>query len=189
MLGRPAGLDEALMRERILVVGRLDHDAATDLSARLVLLDRDDGVAPVHLHVNCDSGSADAALSLYDTTRFVTAPVHTLCAGAAGTAAIILVASGAPGHRTALPHARFILRRPTGDLDTAELDAEAALAEAARLREAVTTVIARHTGRDPEEVAGTLRKGAMLTARQAADWGLIDEVIDQPPKGWRGIVG
>ena len=177
------------MRERIVMVGPLDAAAARDLCSRLVLLDRQDGAAPAHLYVNSDTGSVDAALAVYDTIQFVGCPLHTLCTGAAGTAAVILVAAGVEGHRTALPHARFILRRLTGDFDAAGLGAEAALVEAVRLREAVIEVLARHSGKDPEEVVRTLRKGAMLTARQAADWGLIDEVIDQPPKGWRGVIG
>ena len=168
------------------MLGEIDDAAAQAAVAQLLLLEREDPKAAVTLYVNSAAAPLDPALSLHDAMQLVACPVATVCTGVAAEAAVLVVAAGARGGRTALPHARFVLRMPrsesgVGDVATA---AEGVL----RGRQTMVELLAAATDHPPEEVRAVLDRGRFMTAREGVGWGLVDAVVDQPPKAWRGLL-
>jgi len=187
----PAGGQEAvdaLLRDRIVMVGDLDDASAARIVAQLMVLERADPAAELSLYVNSDDGSAAAALSVHDTIQYLSCPVATLCVGQARGVASLLLAAGTAGRRAALPSSRIVLRRASGSHDALGSEVETAAREIAGLRRTVAEAYARHCGRQLEEVEHDLERGLMLTAHQAVEWGLIDQVLEKPPRPWAGII-
>jgi ATP-dependent Clp protease protease subunit len=181
----PRGEGDQLLKERIIILGELDAESAQLAVAQLLLMERDDPGAAVSMYVNCASAPLDPALSLYDTMQMVSCPVATVCTGVAAEAAVLLVASGAKGQRAALPHCRFVMRMPPKELSG---DVAAAAEEMALGRQTLVELIAGASGKSEDVVRSDLGRGRFLTARQAVEYGLVDEVLEQPPKAWRAVL-
>ena len=181
-------MDRELLEERVIVVGALDQGAAELITAQLLLLERDNAEREITLYINSPGGPAESELAVYDTMSVLQCPVATICAGAAAGGAALLVAAGEQGRRSTLPNSRFVLRAPRSEFPGDSAAPETVVEEAARLRTLVTGLFARHTGREPAEVADALRRGRFLGAREAVDWGVVDRVVERPPRAWRGIL-
>ncbi|MDQ6919631.1 MAG: ATP-dependent Clp protease proteolytic subunit [Candidatus Dormibacteraeota bacterium] len=177
---------DQLLKERIIILGELDAGAAQLAVAQLLLLERDDPAAPVTVYVNTATAPIDPAVSLHDAIQMVSCPVATVCTGVAAEAAVLVIAAGARGHRVALPHARFVLRMPRA-LDLGG-DVAALAEEVARSRRTLVELLAGVSDNPPEAVRSDLERGRFLTARQAVEYGVIDEVLEQPPKAWRAVL-
>jgi ATP-dependent Clp protease protease subunit len=183
-----AGIDDVLLQDRVIMVGDLSFEGAQAVVGQLLFLERQDPREEISLYVNAGSGPIDAALALYDAMHLVSCAVSTVCIGTAAGGAALIVAGGAPGRRAALPHSRFILRQPSGEFAGSAADAAVAAAEAKRLRETVVEILARHCGRSAAEIEEQTAHDLHLSAQEALAWGLVDKVIERPPKAWRGIV-
>jgi ATP-dependent Clp protease protease subunit len=181
----PRGEGDDLLKERIIILGDLDAESAQLAMAQLLVMERDDPAATLALYVNCATAPLDPALSLYDTTQMVSCPVATVCTGVAAEAAVLLVASGAKGQRAALPHSRFVMRMPRSEVSG---DVAAAAEEAAVGRRTLVELIAGASGKPEDVVRSDLERGRFLTAAQAVEYGLVDEVLEQPPKAWRTVL-
>lgn len=167
-----------LLVERIVYLGtEIDDGVANVLIAQLLYLDSYGSDQPIGFYINSPGGSTTAMLAVYDAMQHVGAPVETTCVGQAASAAAVLLAAGAPGRRSVLPHARVVLHQPAaqgqGTIPDLILEAE----EIARTREQLEQVLARHTGRTPEQVREDTDRDLVLTAEEAVAYGVADRVV------------
>ncbi|MER7491402.1 ATP-dependent Clp protease proteolytic subunit [Streptomyces pharetrae] len=169
-----------LLEERIVFLGTpVDDTAANDVIAQFMHLEYRDPDRDISLYINSPGGSFTAMSALYDTIRFVTCAVETVCLGQADSTAAVLLAAGTPGKRYALPGARVVIRQPAlldpaeGQADDLAIQAE----ELTRVRGRMEELLARHTGRDRERVSADIERDRVLTAPQALEYGLIDRIV------------
>ncbi|GAA2643044.1 ATP-dependent Clp protease proteolytic subunit [Streptomyces lunalinharesii] len=166
-----------LLGERIVFLGTpIDDACANDVMAQLVHLEHAAPERDVSLYINSPGGSFTAMCAIYDTMRYVSCDVQTVCLGQAVAGAAVLLAAGAPGKRLALPHARMMIRQPSlgepvqGQADDLRIRAE----ELLRTRDKLTEMLAEHTGRSRERIAADLERDAFFDAPAAQEYGLID---------------
>jgi ATP-dependent Clp protease protease subunit len=173
-----------LERRMVRVVGRLDAAAADDAAARLLLLDRR-GSEPIDLTLSCPDGDVVAAMALADTIETLGAEVRTTCSGQVGGAA--LVAYAVADRRLAQPHATFHLTEPTEEAEGRATDIARRAAYHAEVAESMCRRLAAVTGRPADTVAADLRSNRYLTAAEAQDYGLVDEVVSARPRPRRAV--
>ncbi|MGW1408762.1 ATP-dependent Clp protease proteolytic subunit [Streptomyces sp. NPDC002403] len=170
-----------LLSERIVFLGTpVDDAAAGDLIAQLMYLEHDAPDLPISLYINSPGGSFGAMSAIYDTMQYLTCEVETYCLGQAGSCASALLAAGAPGRRHALPGARVVVRQPelTEPMRGQPSDLEIEAQELERVRTMLTTLLARHTGRDTERITGDIERDLILDAAGAKAYGLVDHVLE-----------
>jgi ATP-dependent Clp protease, protease subunit len=171
-----------LLKDRIVVLGtEVDDTVANLVTAQLVHLDAEAPGKDINLYINSPGGSGTAMLGIYDTMQYVTSDVSTICVGQAASAAAVLLASGAPGKRFALRHARVLLHQPHGELGGQAADLEIHAREILRQRRLVEEILARHTGQPLERVARDTDRDFILTPEQAKAYGVVDDVLDRRP--------
>lgn len=173
-----------LLTQRIVFLGsEIGPDSANLVVAQLIHLDADDSDRPIHLYLNSPGGELSSTMAIYDTMQHVTAPVETVCIGMAASAAAVILAGGAAGRRSALPHARVMIHQPhvPEGMRGQAADIEIHAREIARMREQMTTLLAKHTGRSIEQVMADTERDRWLPAQEALVYGLIDEVLPSRP--------
>ncbi|MGW4233015.1 ATP-dependent Clp protease proteolytic subunit [Streptomyces sp. NPDC004980] len=170
-----------LLSERIVFLGTpVDDTAATDLIAQFMYLEHAEPDRPLSLYINSPGGSFDAMTAIYDTMQYLTCEVETFCLGQAGSSSAVLLAAGAPGRRNALPGARVVIQQPAldeqvrGQLSDLEIEAR----ELVRVRETLTAMLARHTGRSAQDVGADIERNTILDAPAALAYGLVDHVVE-----------
>ncbi|MFC5062219.1 ClpP family protease [Actinomycetospora atypica] len=169
-----------LLAERIVYLGTaVDSGVANALIAQLLHLEADAPDQEISMYVNCEGGDTAAMLAVYDTMQYVRAPVATTCVGQAVAAGAVLLAAGAPGRRSALPHARVVLHQPAAQGRGAIPDLILAADEVVRVRAEMETILARHTGRDAATLRHDTDRDLVLTAAAARDYGIVDRVIEE----------
>jgi ATP-dependent Clp protease protease subunit len=171
-----------LLMDRILFIGTpIDDDVANLVIAQLLFLQADNPERDVHLYINSPGGSVSAGLAIYDTMQFMTAPVNTICMGFAASMGCVLLAAGAPGKRSALPHARIMQHQPSqnGGGGTAS-DIEIQAKEIVYLRTQVNALMARHTGRAVEQIERDFDREYFMSAAEAKAYGIIDQIVTGP---------
>jgi ATP-dependent Clp protease protease subunit len=168
-----------LFEERIIFLGTpIDDMCANDVMAQIFTLESLDPDRALDIYLNSPGGSHTAMTAIYDTMRFVRCDVRTVCVGQAVGPAAVLLAAGAEGGRAALPHARVVLHQPATEATRGQAsDIGIQARELLRTREQLETLLARHSGRDVEEVRHDIDRDRYLTAEDARAYGLIDEVI------------
>ena len=178
-----------LLRDRIIFLGTpIDDDVANLVIAQLLFLDSEDPDKEISIYINSPGGSLSDGLAIYDTTRFVKAPVSTLCTGLAASAATLVLAAGRKGKRFSLPHCTIVLHQPSGGVQgpAQATDIEIHAREILRLREVVVGIYAEHTGRSKEQIARDIERDFFMTPDQAKDYGLIDGIIEPSEKSALG---
>ena len=166
-----------LLRERIILLnGEIEDNMAALINAQLLFLEADSPGKPIYLYINSPGGVVTAALAMYDTMQFIKAPVGTLCMGMAASAATLVLAAGAAGHRASLPHASLMLHQPSGGYQGKVTDIMIHAEESMRLKRLTNEIYARHCGRSYEEVEAALERDRYMAPEQALQWGLIDHV-------------
>lgn len=169
-----------LFEERIIFLGQaIDDTVANDVMAQLLTLESMDPDRDIFIYINSPGGSFTSLTAIYDTMQFVRCPVQTVCMGQAASAAAVLLAAGTPGKRMALPNSRILIHQPAlagGDYGQAS-DIEIQANEVLRMRGLLEDMIAKHTGRDIEEVRRDIERDKILTADDALAYGLVDQVI------------
>ena len=169
-----------LLAERIVYLGTaVDSGVANALIAQLLHLEADAPDREISMYVNCEGGDTAAMLAVYDTMQYVRAPVATTCVGQAVAAGAVLLAAGAPGRRSALPHARVVLHQPAAQGRGAIPDLILAADEVVRVRAEMEAILARHTGRDATTLRHDTDRDLVLTAAAARDYGIVDRVIEE----------
>jgi ATP-dependent Clp protease protease subunit len=167
-----------LLKDRIVFLGTPVDDTVANLAtAQLLHLESEDPEKDINLYINSPGGSSTALLGIYDTMQYVRAEVSTICMGQAASAAAVLLAAGARGKRFALPHARILMHQPHGEVSGQAVDIEIHAREILRQRHLVDEILARHTGQPLEKISRDTDRDFILTAEQAKDYGVIDEVI------------
>ncbi|HEY0538626.1 MAG TPA: ATP-dependent Clp protease proteolytic subunit [Actinoallomurus sp.] len=168
-----------LFEERIVFVGApVDDTLANDVIAQLIALEGMDTDRTISLYINSPGGSLTAMTAIYDTMQFVKPEIETTCIGQAASAAAVLLTAGSPGKRAALPHSRIVIHQPStegGYGQTSDMEIQAK--EIIRQREELEEILARHSGRDVEQVRADIERDRFLTAAEAREYGLIDEII------------
>jgi ATP-dependent Clp protease protease subunit len=168
-----------LFEERIVFVGApVDDTLANDVIAQLIALEGMDTDRTISLYINSPGGSLTAMTAIYDTMQFVKPEIETTCVGQAASAAAVLLAAGSPGKRAALPHSRIVIHQPStegGYGQTSDMEIQAK--EIIRQREELEEILAHHSGRSVEQVRADIERDRFLTAAEAREYGLIDEII------------
>ena len=168
-----------LLTERIIVLGTvIDPGVANTLTAQLIFLEGQSPDQEINLYINCEGGDIPSMLAIYDTMRFIKAPVVTTCVGQAVAAGAVLLAAGAPGRRAMLPHARVILHQPAASGQGTIPDLILAADELVRLRGQLESVLSEHTGQPTERIFQDSRHDHWYTAPEARDYGFIDAIAE-----------
>lgn len=169
-----------LLSERIIYLGTaLDAGVANAMVAQMLYLESVSAETEISLYINCEGGDPSAMLAIYDTMRFVKPRVATTCVGQAVDVGAVLLAAGAPGSRSALPHARVVLHQPGAQGRGAIPDLILQADELVRIRSDIERVLSRHTGQDVATLRDDTDRDRVFTATEARDYGLVDQVIDR----------
>ncbi|GEM32785.1 ATP-dependent Clp protease proteolytic subunit [Nocardia neocaledoniensis] len=169
-----------LFEERIIFLGnQVDDVSANDIMAQLLVLESQDPDRDITMYINSPGGSFTALMAIYDTMQYVRPDVVTVCLGQAASAAAVLLAAGAPGKRAALPNARVLIHQPSsGGVQGQVSDLEIAAAEIERMRRLMEVTLSRHTGKTEEQIRKDTDRDKILTAEEAKDYGIVDQVFD-----------
>ncbi|NUO41654.1 MAG: ATP-dependent Clp protease proteolytic subunit [Streptomyces sp.] len=169
-----------LLEERIVFLGtEIDATSANDVMAQLMHLEHQNPDRDISLYINSPGGSFSAMSAIYDTMRFISCDVETICLGQAGSSAAVLLAAGTAGKRSALPGARMVLHQPSlsepvaGQAGDLAIQAE----ELGRVRDRLEEMLVRHTGRTREQVTEDIERDKILTAQEALEYGLVDRIV------------
>ncbi len=168
-----------LFEDRIIFLGvQVDDASADDVMAQLLVLESQDPDSPITMYINSPGGSFTALTAIYDTMQYIRPEIQTVCLGQAASAAAVLLAAGAPGRRLALPNARVLIHEPAMEGAQGQASDIAIIAdELDRMNKWLCDTLAFHTGKDSEEIAKDILRDKILTAAQAKDYGLVDEVL------------
>lgn len=172
-----------LFEDRIVFLGvQVDDTSADDVMAQLLVLEAQDPDAMITMYINSPGGSFTAMTAIYDTMQYIKPQIQTVCLGQAASAAAVLLAAGSPGRRLALPNARVLIHQPAMEgMRGQASDIEIVAAEIDRMRTWLEDTLAAHSNRSAEEVRRDIERDKILTAADALDYGLVDQVL-QPRK-------
>ena len=167
-----------LFEERIIFIGTpIDDTVANDVMAQLLTLESMDPDRDIMLYINSPGGSFTALTAIYDTMQFVRPDIMTICLGQAASAAAIILTGGTKGKRYALENSRILLHQPSSEGGGQGSDIEIQAAEIMRMRGLLETMLATHSSRSVEQIAKDIDRDKILTAAEAVEWGLIDQVL------------
>ncbi len=167
-----------LLKDRIVFLGsEVTDDVANLITAQFLFLESEDPDKEISFYINSPGGSVTAGMAIYDTMQFVKPPISTLCLGQAASMGAVLLCAGAKGRRYALPHSRVIIHQPLGGAQGQASDIEIHAREIIRTREEINNVLARHTGQNVRKIEKDADRDFIMTATEAVEYGLIDEVI------------
>ncbi len=176
---RAVDIYSRLLSDRIIYIGtEIDDGVANVVIAQMLHLESESPETPINLYLNSPGGSVTAMLAIYDTMQFVRSPVGTTCVGQAGSSAAVLLASGEPGQRTVLPHARVVLHQPSGGGQGTLPDLALQAKEIVRVRAEMEQILARHTGQDVATLRADTDRDLILSADEAVAYGVVDAVLD-----------
>ena len=167
-----------LLRDRIVFLGQaIDDDVANLVIAQLLFLEAEDPEKDISLYVNSPGGEVYAGLAIYDAMQHVRPDVSTICFGMGMSAAAMIVAAGAPGKRFALPNAKLMIHQGSAGFRGAPTDVSIAAREVESTTRQMAEIIARHSGREPEQVLDDIDRDRFMTPAEAVEYGLVDEVL------------
>lgn len=173
-----------LLKDRIIFIGSaIDDLVANVVIAQLLFLESEDPEKDVSMYINSPGGSVMAGLAIYDTMQYVRCPITTLCVGQAFSMAAILLAAGSKGKRFGLPHARMLLHQPLGGFSGQAVDVDIQAREIMQVKDQLNRIIARHTGKELEQVRQHTDRDFYLGPQEAKEYGLIDHVIEPRKPG------
>jgi len=167
-----------LLLDRIVFLGTpIDAGVANFVIAQLLFLEAEDPEKPIHMYINSPGGDVSAGLAIYDTMHYIKAPVATLCAGRAMSMGAVLLAGGAEGMRSALPHSSILIHQPLGGAQGQASDIEIVAKEILRLKKVLMDILAKHTGQTCEKVVKDSDRDYYMTAETALEYGIIDRIV------------
>ena len=172
-----------LLRESIIFLGTPINDQIANLIiAQLPYLEREDSDKDISLYVHCPGGVISAGLAIYDTMQLLRCPVSTICVGLAASMGTVILCAGTKGKRYALPNSTIHMHQAVGGAQGQASDIEIAAKEIMRMQEILRNIIAKHTGQTMEKIAHDSDRDFFLDAKQAVEYGLIDEILTKPDK-------
>ena len=168
-----------LLKENIIFLGTpIDDTIANLICAQLIHLESENPDKDINIYINSPGGDITALFAIYDTMQFIKNDIATICLGQAASAAAVLLAAGTKGKRLALPHARILLHQPYGQVGYGQVtDLEIAAREILRMRDLLEIILANHTGQSIERVHADTDRDFVMEAKEAQEYGVIDEVI------------
>ena len=167
-----------LLKDRVVVLGStIDDDIANVIIAQLLFLDAEDAGKDIMLYVNSPGGAVSAGLAIYDTMQFIHSDIATFCMGQAASMASFLLAAGTKGKRYALPHARIIIHQPLAGFQGQATDIDIHAREILYTRDTINNLYAKHTGQTADKIRHDTERDNFMSAAQAMEYGLIDEVL------------
>jgi len=179
-----------LLKDRIIFLGApIDDVFANLIIAQLLFLEAEDPEKDINLYVNSPGGSVTAGLGIYDTMQYVKPPINTICLGQAASMGAFLLTAGTKGKRFALPNARVMIHQPMGGFSGQATEIDIHAREILKIRERLNEIMAKHTGQPLEKIAQDTERDYFLSAEEAKQYGLIDEVISRPPKILKAVIG
>ncbi|MCU0549483.1 MAG: ATP-dependent Clp endopeptidase proteolytic subunit ClpP [Leptolyngbya sp. Prado105] len=178
-----------LLRERIVFLGSaIDSDVANLIVAQLLFLEAEDPEKDIYLYINSPGGSVSAGMGIYDTIKQIRPDVSTICVGFAASMGAFLLSSGTKGKRMSLPHSRIMIHQPLGGAQGQATDIEIQAKEILYLKKHLNTILADHTGQPLEQIEQDTERDFFMSATEAKDYGLVDQVIDRKPSATRPAV-
>ena len=169
-----------LLKDRIIFVGTpIDDMIANLVIAQMIFLEGEDPDRDINLYIHSPGGSVTAGLAIYDTMQFVKPNVATLCMGQAASMAAVLLAAGTKGKRSALPNSRIMIHQPLGGTQGQATDIEIYTREMIKMKDALNYILAKHTGQPMEQILKDTDRNYFLSAEEAKEYGLVDEIIDK----------
>ena len=171
-----------LLKDRIVFLGsQVNDEVANAIVAQMLFLQSDDPKADIHLYINSPGGSVTAGLAIYDTMQFVTCDVATYCIGQAASMGAVLLTAGAKGKRRALPNARIMIHQPLAGMEGTAEEIMIHAKEFKNIKQKLNTILLKHTGHPLEKIEQDTDRDRFMSAQEALDYRLIDEVIDRMP--------
>jgi len=169
-----------LLRERIIFIGMpIDDHVASLTIAQLIFLEAEDSQKDINLYINSPGGSVTSGMAIYDTMRYIKPDVSTICVGMAASMGAILLAGGAQGKRSALPHSKIMIHQPwIGGLQGQTTDIEIHAREMMKTRDSLYNILAKHTGKTIEQITKDCDRDYFLTADEAKEYKIIDNVLE-----------
>lgn len=171
-----------LLKERIVfLTGAVYDEVSSLICAQLLFLESENPAKDISFYINSPGGVVSAGLAIYDTMQYIRSPVSTLCIGQAASMGSLLLCAGAAGKRYCTPNARVMIHQPSGGAQGQATDIEIQAREILTLRKRLNEIYVKHTGQELEEIERKLERDTYMSAEQARDFGLIDEVVDRRP--------
>jgi ATP-dependent Clp protease protease subunit len=179
---RQMSLDDLLLENRIVfLIGEISYARAAEVIMKMLYLDNQKRNSEISLYVNSPGGSVDDTMAIYDTMRFIGSPIATYCIGRADSGAAVILAAGAKGKRFALPHAKVMLHQPWGGVSGQAADIKIQAEEVLKARDMINEILSKHTGQPIEKIAAETERDRYMSAEEAKQYGLIDEVLQEEP--------
>jgi len=167
-----------LASDRIIYMGTpIDDTVANLVVAQLLIMESDDPDKDVVMYINSPGGEITGLFAIYDTMQYIKCDVQTICVGQAASAAAVILASGSPGKRFILPHARVLIHQPHGGASGQAVDIEIQAKEIVRMRELLDELLAYHTGQSLDRISKDTDRDFIMSGQEAKDYGIVDEVI------------
>lgn len=169
-----------LLKDRIIFLGTPVNDAvASSIVAQLLYLQAEDHEKDINLYINSPGGVVSSGFAIYDTMQYVSCDVATTCVGMAASMGAVLLAGGADNKRNILPNARVMIHQPLGGVRGQASDIEIEAQEILRIKKLISNILAKHSGKDPEEVMEDSDRNKWMSAQEAKDYGLIDNIMER----------
>jgi ATP-dependent Clp protease protease subunit len=179
---RQMTLGDLLLENRIIFLEGVINDGAANLAVmKFLFLQYENRTQGISFYINSPGGSVTSTLAIYDTMQFIDCPIATYCIGLAASGAAVLLAGGAKGRRFALPHSKIMIHQPYGQVSGQISDIEIQAEEIVSSKKVINEILARHTGQPIERIARDTERDRYLTAIQAKEYGLVDEVVGHMP--------
>jgi ATP-dependent Clp protease protease subunit len=177
---RQMSLDDMLLDNRIVfLIGEISYARAAEVIMKMLYLDNLKRDSEISLYINSPGGSVDDTMAIYDTIRFVSSPIATYCIGRAQSGGAVVLAAGTKGKRFALPHAKVMLHQPWGGVSGQAADIKIQAEEILKAKTMINEILAKHTGQPIEKIAAETERDRYMTADEAKDYGLIDDVLHE----------
>jgi ATP-dependent Clp protease protease subunit len=172
-----------LMMDRIIFLGYpITDEVANIVTAQLLFLESTDRARDIQMYINSPGGSVYAGLGMYDTMQFITPDVATICTGMAASMGAVLMCAGTKGKRTALKHSRVMMHQPSSGVGGQASDIEITVTEILKLKKELYEILAQHTGQEFDKIAKDCNRDYWMTAQEAKEYGLVDEVLVTNPR-------
>jgi ATP-dependent Clp protease protease subunit len=169
-----------LLKDRIIFIGTpIDDIVANLVIAQMIFLEGEDPDRDINLYIHSPGGVVSAGLAIYDTMQFVKPDVATLCMGQAASMGAVLLAAGAKGKRSTLPNSRIMIHQPLGGTQGQATDIEIYTREMVKMREQLNHILARHTGKDLDQILKDTDRNYFMSAEEAKRYGIVDEIIEK----------
>jgi ATP-dependent Clp protease protease subunit len=180
---REMTIDELLLENRVVfLIGEINHASAARLMMQMFYLEHQKRGQEIHFYINSPGGAVDDTLALYDTMRFLSSPVSTYCLGRAYSGAAVLLTAGTAGKRYILPHAKVMIHQPFGGVYGQTEDIRIQAEQIIKAKKELNKILSRHTGQNVDQIQLDGERDKYFTAEEAKAYGLVDEVIQEPPR-------